>query len=140
MPTTPKVKVKDAVDTAKPVVERLARDDEFRKHLKSAFESARHIYDDVLVDETRSPRAVAQKLALDRDVQDELRSAIEELREAGRRVRKARKPSPSHKSRNAVLLAGILLGVLYNPATGAETRRWLKERIFGPEETFTYEP
>ena len=34
----------------------------------------------------------------------------------------------------------IVLGILYNPATGPETRQWLKEKVFGPDETFEYEP
>jgi hypothetical protein len=36
-------------------------------------------------------------------------------------------------------MAGIVIGILYNPATGPDTRRWLKEKVFGPEETFEYE-
>src|SRR3712207_7097341 len=32
------------------------------------------------------------------------------------------------------LTIGITLGVLFNPMTGPDTRRWLKEKIFGPEE------
>ena len=126
-------KVKDAVGTARPVVERLARDDELHEHVKSAYESARHIYDELLAD--RSPKAMALKIAQDKELQDELRRTLEELRAAGGRVR----GEESHSKRNTLLLAGILVGVLYNPATGPETRRWLKERVFGPEETFEYE-
>ncbi|MET0562678.1 MAG: YtxH domain-containing protein, partial [Gaiellaceae bacterium] len=44
-----------------------------------------------------------------------------------------------HKSRNStLLLAGIILGILFNPMTGPETRRWLKDRIFGEDEEFGY--
>jgi hypothetical protein len=35
-----------------------------------------------------------------------------------------------------LLLTGIALGVLFNPVTGADTRKWVRERIFGPEEPF----
>ena len=37
-----------------------------------------------------------------------------------------------------MLLAGIALGILFNPMTGPETRRWLKDKIFGEEEEFGY--
>lgn len=132
-------KVKTAVATARPVVERLAKDDEFQKHVRAAYESARHMYDELFADE-RSARALAGRLASDADLQDELKAVIGELREAGTHVKKAAKPSASRKSRNTLVLAGLVLGILYNPATGPETRRWLKERVFGPEETFEYEP
>ena len=132
-------KVKTAVATAKPVVQRLAKDDEFQKHVKAAYESARHMYDELFADE-RSARVLAGRSATDSDLQDELKAVMQELREAGTHVRKAKQLPASRKGRNTVLLAGLVLGVLYNPATGPETRRWLKERVFGPEETFEYEP
>jgi hypothetical protein len=105
---------------AKPKVERVAKDEKFQKHVREAYGSARTIYD-----------------ALFPDLQDELRNAINELRGASVRAKKAAKPS--HKGRNTVLLSGILIGVLYNPKTGPETRKWLKEKVFGPEETFEFE-
>ena len=44
-----------------------------------------------------------------------------------------------HKGRNStLLLAGIALGILFNPMTGPETRRWLKDKIFGEDEEFGY--
>ena len=37
-----------------------------------------------------------------------------------------------HKSRNGMLLVtGIALGVLFNPVTGPETRRFLREKLLG---------
>ena len=60
-------------------------------------------------------------------------TALDELREAGRHVQKAE----SHTGRNVTLLvAGITLGVLFNPMTGADTRKWIREKVFGPEEPF----
>jgi hypothetical protein len=129
-------KVRGAVHTARPVVERLARDDEFQKHVKNAYESARTLYDELFAD--GAPKAIASRIAQDRAIQDELRRTIEELREATRR---ARTPSKRpRKGRKTLLLAGIMIGLLYNPVTGEDTRRWLKEKLFGPEETFEYEP
>src|SRR5580765_1516457 len=38
----------------------------------------------------------------------------------------------SHSGRNTTLLvAGIALGILFNPVTGPETRKWLKEMLGG---------
>ena len=134
MPATEKVR--GAVQTARPVVERLAKDDEFQQHVKNAYDSARHIYDELFFD--RAPKAIAGRIVQDPAIQDELKRTIDELRAAAMRAKTP--PKTSHKRRNTLILAGILIGILYNPVTGADTRRWLKERAFGPEETFEYEP
>ena len=39
--------VKEKVATARPVVERVAKDQKFQKHVKSAYGSARTIYDEL---------------------------------------------------------------------------------------------
>jgi hypothetical protein len=124
-------KVSDAVDSARPYVERLARDEDLHDNVKRAYESARRIYDELLGD--RGTTGMALKVARDKDMQKELRKAVEELREAGRRVQ----GQESHTGRNAtLLLAGIAIGVLFNPATGPDTRKWLKDKLFGPEQPF----
>jgi hypothetical protein len=124
-----KDKVTGAVDTARPYVERLARDEELHDHVKKAYESARRIYDELLGD--RGTTGLALKVARDKDLQDQLRKTVQELREAGRHAQ----GKESHTSRNVtLLLAGIALGVLFNPATGPDTRRWLKEKVLGPEQ------
>jgi hypothetical protein len=129
-----KDRVNDAVDTARPYVERIARDEELHDHVKAAYESARKIYDDLIG--PSGATAVAMRVARDKDVQDELRGAIEELRQAGRRAR----GEESHAGRNFfLLLIGIAIGALFNPITGPETRSWLKEKVFGPEEPFEFQ-
>jgi hypothetical protein len=74
-------------------------------------------------------------VASDPDIQDQLRSAIDDLRSAANRIQRGE----GHKSRNgSLLLVGIVIGILFNPVTGPETRRWLKDRIFGEDEEFGY--
>ena len=46
----------DAVDTARPYVERLARDEELHDHVKKAYDSARTIYNDLLGDRGTTTR------------------------------------------------------------------------------------
>jgi hypothetical protein len=141
MATKATEKVTQKVSTAKPVVERVAKDKQFQKHVKGAYGSARTIYDDLFVG-AAAPTAsqtkqIVARLAQDPELQEEMRNVFAELRSAGKRAKKTAKPS--HKGRNAALMAGILVGVLYNPKTGPDTRRWLKEKVFGPEETFEFE-
>jgi hypothetical protein len=129
-----KERVNQAVETARPYVDRLARDEELHEHVKNAYSSARTIYDDLIGG--RGAQALATKVATDKDIQGQLRNAVEELRLAGERAQ----GKESHTKRNAaLLLLGITLGILFNPATGPQTRKWLKDKVLGPEQPFEYQ-
>src|SRR5262245_34908892 len=134
MPKT-KDRVADVAGTAKPYVDRALHDEELREHVKQAYAAAREIYDDLL-----APRGVvglAQRVAADEDIQDNLRTAIDELRQAAYRMQG--RPKESHGGRTLLLLTGVVVGLLYNPFTGPETRRWLKEKLFGGGDDFGFD-
>jgi hypothetical protein len=126
-------KTKERIEDVRPYVERALKDEDLRDNLKSAFDAARTVYAELLGD--RGMTGIASRVATDKDVQDNLRKAIEELRTAADRVQGKK----DHGARNTMLLlTGLTIGILYNPATGPQTRQWLKEKVLGPEEDFTY--
>jgi gas vesicle protein len=126
-------KAKDRVADVKPYLKRAIQDEELRESLRSAFTTARDVYDELIGG--RGVSGVASKVASDEEIQKQLRSAIEDLRSAANRIQ----GKEEHKSRNtSLLLVGIALGILFNPMTGPETRRWLKDKIFGEDEEFGY--
>jgi hypothetical protein len=134
MPTTTE-KVANVAGTAKPYVDRALRDEELRDHMKQAYAAARVIYDELI-----APRGVvsaAQKVATDQDIQENVRVALAELREAAMRLQGGRQKS--HGGRNFFLLVGLIVGLLYNPFTGPETRAWLKDKLFGSDDEFGFD-
>jgi hypothetical protein len=127
-------KVSDAADNVKPYVDRALHDEELRESVRNAYESARSIYNELIG--KRGVSGVATRIATDKDIQDELRSTITELRRAADRVQGRQ----VNKSRNSTLLfVGIALGILFNPITGPATRKWLSDRLFGGGDDFTYQ-
>jgi hypothetical protein len=127
-------KTRDRVSDVKPYVERAIKDEEFRDNLKSAFVAARGVYDELM-----GPRGVSGKavrVASDKDLRDNLRSAIDDLRSAADRIQHGK----SHKGRSLFLVTGIAAAVLlFNPISGAETRKWLKGAVLGEDEEFGYQ-
>ena len=93
-----KDKVSDAAGTVKPYVERALRDEELRENVRNAYDSARSIYNELLGN--RGVTGVAARVATDKDIQAELRSAIAELRHAADRVQ----GKQEHSGRNGGLL------------------------------------
>jgi hypothetical protein len=125
-------KLGEAVDTLKPYLERALRDEDFRKELKRALEAARELY----VPLTKSNGGIAgsaRKLATDKKAQRNLVSALEDLGRAAHTLQ-GKTGKKGHKTRNTVLLAGLVAGALYNPWTGATVRQWLLDRIAGDDD------
>jgi hypothetical protein len=126
-------RARERASDARPYIERALKDEKVREDVKSAIATARDIYDELLGG--RAFGAAAAKVATDKDVQQQLRDAIDDLRNAADRVQ----DKGSHAARNTTLLiTGIALGVLFNPVTGPGARRWLQDKVFGEGEEFEY--
>ena len=117
----------DTADTMRPYVDRALHDEDLRGNLKEAFMAARDVYADVLGGRNNLT-AAATRVATDKDIQDNLRKTIEELKSAADRVQGKK----DHGMRNTIiLLAGIAAAILFNPITGPATRAWVMEKITG---------
>jgi gas vesicle protein len=131
---TTKDKVLDRAGGARPYIERALHDEDLRDNVRNAFESAREVYNELIGGRGAIP--VATRVATDKDIQDRLREALDELREAADRVQGKK----DHATRNALLLiTGIALGLLFNPVSGSQTRKWVSDKVFGPSDDFTYQ-
>jgi hypothetical protein len=125
-----KEKVSDATMSVKPFVERALGDEKLRDDVQSAFATARKVYDDLMG--SKNVDKAAGKV-LDKKLHRDLRDAVQDLQDAALRLQGKKKSG--HAGRRLVI-AGIALGVLFNPVTGPETRRWLKELATGGSDDF----
>ncbi len=131
--TKTKDKVYDAAGNVKPYVERAMSDEKLRNDVMSAFATAKDLYNELIGG--RSAVTLATRVATDDDIRDKLKEAVDDLRSAADRLQG--KKAKSHGGRNTTLLvAGIALGILFNPVTGPETRKWVKEMIGGGDDEF----
>ena len=118
------------VDSLRPYVERALKDEEFRDNVRDALVTAREIYGDLAKE--RGLGKSARKLATDKDIQDSLRKALNQIGTAAEQA-KGKKRKQSKRGRK-MLLAGIVVGALYNPWTGPQTRQWLLDKLAGDDE------
>jgi hypothetical protein len=126
-----KEKVYDAAENVKPYVERAMSDEKLREDVLSAFATAKEVYNELVGG--RGAVTVATRVATDDEIRDKLREAAEDLRSAAGRLQGRKE----HSGRNTGLLfIGIAIGILFNPITGPETRRWLKDRLSGGSDEF----
>jgi hypothetical protein len=122
-----KDKVYDTAENIKPYVERAMTDDKLRSDVLKAFQTARELYGELMGGD-RSAVTLATRVATDDDIRDKVRDALEDLRQANERLQGKK----SHSSRTkTILIAGIALGILYNPVTGRDTRRFIKDMVTG---------
>lgn len=126
------VKVAPTVETLKPYLDRALNDKDFRDDLKEALIAAKKLYGPLAKD-ARDDGAIksASRLATDAKVQENLRKALEDFGKAASSLKGKKK---SHKGRNAMLLAGLIAGALYNPWSGPQTRDWLLEKVAGDDD------
>jgi hypothetical protein len=124
-----KDRVYDTVGDVRPYVERAMTDEKLREDVMNAFSTARSLYNELVGG--RGAVTLATRVATDDDIRDRLKDAVDDLRSAADRLQGKKE----HSGRNTTLLvAGIALGILFNPITGPETRRWLKDMIGGGDE------
>ena len=115
-------------DTMRPYVERAMSDDNLRRDVLRAFAIARDLYSELARDRDR-PITIASRVATDDEIRDKLRDAIEDLRSASDRLQGKKERSGIRGS--TLLVTGIALGILFNPVTGPETRRFIKDMFSG---------
>jgi hypothetical protein len=131
-----KDKFYDTADAMRPYVDRAIHDGDLHDNLKEAFKAARDVYAELLGN--RNVTATAMRAATDKEIQENLKKAVDELRTAANRIQ----GKEDHGARNTMLLlAGITAGILFNPMTGPQTRAWLMDKITGEgSDDYEYTP
>jgi hypothetical protein len=130
-------RLSDAATNVRPYVERALKDEELRDNVRQAFQAAKEVYGE-LVSKGQVSKAATYAVT-DHEVQENLRTAVDELRHAAARMQGTEEEP--HRGRNtALLVSGIALGILFNPVTGPQARAWLRENVLGPMEEIEYLP
>jgi hypothetical protein len=124
-----KTKGAATVDALKPYVERALTDPEFRKDLKDAVETARQLYGPLT--KSNGVSGAATMVATDKKTQKQLQRTLDDIGKAAGTLKGKKK---SRKGRNTLLVAGVVAGALYNPWTGAQTRKWILDKVAGDDD------
>ncbi|MCZ4496733.1 MAG: hypothetical protein JWM25_1316 [Thermoleophilia bacterium] len=122
-----------AYDAVRPYVTRALKDDEIRTNVFRAWNAARKVYGEL---GGEGPIGAASKLSGKESIREDLDTTVKSLSEAIVRM-SGEKPKRRGGWGPFLVLAGTLV-VLFNPATGTQTRAWLKDNLFGSEEEFDY--
>lgn len=122
-----------AYDSVRPYVNRALTDDEIRSNVFRAWNAARKVYGEL---GGEGPIGAASKLSGKDSVRDDLDTTVKSLSEAI--VRMSGSQQKKRGGWGLFLLLAAAIVVLFNPATGAGTRTWLKDHLFGSEEEFDY--
>ena len=120
----------DTIEIVRPYLDRALTDPEFRGDLRDALEAARELYGPLTKGNGNVSNA-AKMLASDKKAQQQVRRAVEDLQSATAKLQGKKKKK---RGRKMVLLAGIIVGALYNPWTGPQTREWLLDQIAGSDD------
>ena len=122
-----------AFDTMRPYMNRAFQDDDVRKNVTRAFNAARKVYSEL---SGQDAVGVANKFSTKDDLREDLDTTVQSLSEALLRM-SGNKPK-NKSSWGPFFLLVIAAIVLFNPATGNSTRKWVKDHLFGSEEEFDY--
>jgi hypothetical protein len=125
-----KERVTAPVVSVKPFVERALTDEKLRDDVTSAFATAKKVYEDLMG--SKNVDKAAGKV-LDKKLHKDLREAVQDLHDAALRLQGKKK---SGGAARRIMIAGLALGILFNPVTGPETRRWLKDLVGGGSDDF----
>lgn len=123
-------KAAEAVEVAKPYVQRLVEDDDLRANLREAYESARDAYD-------RADGKSATKVLEDKKLQGDLKSAADSLKAAAEALREPEKVEKKRGGFGKLLLVALVAAVLAI-VLSEDIRKALLDRLFGAEEEFEY--
>ena len=118
--------VSQLVENARPLVARLAEDEELQDSLRSALGSAQRVYSGLSAEPSR--RGAAFRLAADPALRDDLRDALAELRYASER---AREPQRRSRQKGFFIIGVLAAFVLLNPFTGPTLRARLSQLFSG---------
>jgi len=125
--------VTDLVESARPLVTRIAEDEELRQSLRSALSSAQRVY--AGLNEEPSRRGAAVKLVGDANMRSDLQDTLAELRFASER---ARQPQRRSRQKTFFAVGAIAAFALLNPVTGPPLRAKLSGLFSGRSSDLDY--